>query len=100
MTPRRLTNRELMLARSTGQRFFTNGYQRERAEHFKKELDASGAWNKPLVTTIEPLKNFYPAEKYHQDYYDENPDQMYCRYVIRPKLEKFEKVFKHKLKKE
>ncbi len=50
-------------------------------------------------TTVEPLKNFYEAEDYHQNYYNQNPGQMYCRYVIQPKLEKFEKVFKDKLKK-
>jgi peptide-methionine (S)-S-oxide reductase len=79
--------------------FYHNEEQKQKAEHYKKELQASGAWSKPIVTAIEPLKNFYAAENYHQNYYNDNPDQMYCRYVIRPKLEKFEKVFKNKLKK-
>ncbi len=80
--------------------FYHNDGQKQKAEHYKKELNASGAWNKPIVTDIEPLKNFYAAENYHQDYYNQNPDEMYCRYVVRPKVEKFEKVFKHKLKKQ
>jgi len=79
--------------------FYHDEAQKERAEFYKKKLDASGAWDRPIVTAIEPLKNFYPAENYHQNYYNDNQDQMYCRYVIRPKVEKFEKVFKNKLKK-
>jgi peptide-methionine (S)-S-oxide reductase len=80
--------------------FYQNEAQKQKAEKYKAELNASGAWDRPIVTAIEPLKNFYPAENYHQNYYNENSDQMYCRYVIRPKVEKFEKVFKNKLKKE
>lgn len=80
--------------------FYHNDAQRATAERYKKELDASGAWDRPIVTAIEPLKNFYPAENYHQNYYNSNPDQMYCRYVIQPKVEKFEKVFRNKLKKQ
>jgi peptide-methionine (S)-S-oxide reductase len=80
--------------------FYHNDAQKQKAEHYKKELNASGAWSKPIVTAIEPLKNFYAAENYHQNYYNENPDEMYCRYVIRPKVEKFEKVFKNKMKKQ
>lgn len=78
--------------------FYSNEEQREKAEKYKVELDKSGAWENPIVTTVEPLKQFYPAENYHQNYYNTNPNQMYCRYVIGPKLEKFEKVFKDKLK--
>jgi peptide-methionine (S)-S-oxide reductase len=62
-------------------------------------LDKSGAFKAPIVTTIEPFKNFYPAENYHQNYYNDNPAQGYCYFVIKPKVEKFEKVFKEKLKK-
>lgn len=78
--------------------FYTNEEQFKKAEAYKKELDKSGAFNKPIVTAIEPFKNFYPAENYHQNYYNNNGDAAYCRFVIRPKLEKFEKVFKNKLK--
>lgn len=80
--------------------FYHSNEQKEKAEHYKTELDKSGAWNKPIVTAIEPFKNFYSAEAYHHDYYNSNPGQMYCQYVIRPKIEKFEKVFKNKLKHE
>jgi peptide-methionine (S)-S-oxide reductase len=79
--------------------FYTNDEQRKKAEEYRAALSNSGAWDKPIVTTVEPLTNFYLAEDYHQNYYNNNPDQMYCRYVIQPKLEKFEKVFKDKLKK-
>ncbi len=78
--------------------FYNNPEQKQKAEEYKAALDKSGAWSKPIVTTVEPLKNFYVAEDYHQNYYNNNSDQMYCRYVIQPKLEKFEKVFKDKLK--
>jgi len=80
--------------------FYTNEKQKEKAEKYKAGLGKSGAFNKPIVTAIEPFKNFYPAEKYHQNYYNENSGAGYCRFVIRPKLEKFEQVFKNKLKKE
>ena len=77
--------------------FYHNEEQRAKAEKYKAELDKSGAWDRPIVTAIEPFKNFYPAENYHQNYYNDNPNQGYCRYVIQPKVEKFEKVFKNKL---
>lgn len=79
--------------------FFNNNQQKEIAEKYKEALNKSGAWDKPIITAIEPFKNYYPAEKYHQNYYNNNPYQGYCQYVIQPKLEKFEQVFKHKLKK-
>ena len=79
--------------------FYHNDEQKEKAEKYKEELDKSGSWNKPIVTEITPFKNFYPAEDYHQNYFKDNGGQPYCYYVIRPKLEKFQKVFKDKLKK-
>ena len=78
--------------------FYHTPEQKEKAEYYKKELDSSGAFKNPIVTAIEPYKNFYSAEAYHQEYYNSNPNQMYCRFVIMPKVEKFEKVFKDKLK--
>jgi peptide-methionine (S)-S-oxide reductase len=78
--------------------FFLDNEQKAKAEYYKAQLNKSGAYTNPVVTTIEPYKNFFSAENYHQNYYNNNPDQMYCRFVIRPKLEKFEKVFKEKLK--
>lgn len=78
--------------------FYHNEMQKQKAEAYKQKLNASGAFNAPIVTAIEPLRNFYPAERYHQDYYENNPNQPYCQMVIRPKLEKFRKVFKDELK--
>ena len=79
--------------------FYHNEEQKNLAEKYKKELDQSGAWDKPIVTEISPITNYFAAEDYHQDYYDNNPNQGYCAFVIGPKLEKFRKVFKDKLKK-
>ena len=79
--------------------FYHNDEQKKLAEKYKAELDKSGAWDKPIVTEISPLNNYFPAENYHQDYYNNNPNQGYCAFVIAPKLEKFKKVFKDKLKK-
>lgn len=79
--------------------FYHNGEQKAKVEKYKAELDKSGAWDKPIVTTLEPFTRFYPAEDYHQNYYNDNPGQGYCQFVIRPKVEKFQKVFKNKLKK-
>lgn len=78
--------------------FYHNPEQKAKAEKYKTELNQSGAWSNPIVTIIEPFKNFYPAESYHQNYYNENQTQGYCRFVIQPKLEKFKKVFKDKIK--
>ncbi len=79
--------------------FYHSEKQKELAEKYKKDLDASGAFDKPIVTEISPFTNFYKAEDYHQNYFNENGDQPYCRFVIQPKVEKFKKVFKDKLKK-
>lgn len=78
--------------------FYHNEEQKKKAEHYKSELQSSGAWSNPIVTAVESFRNFYPAEDYHQNYYNNNGSQPYCYFVIRPKLEKFEKVFKEKMK--
>jgi peptide-methionine (S)-S-oxide reductase len=78
--------------------FYHSEEQKERAEHYKAMLNDSNVFNKPIVTAIEPYKNFYAAEDYHQKYFEYNPGQMYCRLVILPKVESFEKIFKSKLK--
>ncbi len=81
--------------------FYHNDEQKRLAEKYKTELDRSGAWDKPIVSQIAPMEKFYPAENYHHDYYEYNKDKNpYCSVVIRPKLEKFRKVFKEKLKHE
>lgn len=78
--------------------FYRNQTQKALAEKYKKDLDASGAFSNPIVTEITPFEAFYPAEDYHQNYFNENGDQPYCRVVIAPKVEKFEKVFKDQLR--
>jgi peptide-methionine (S)-S-oxide reductase len=78
--------------------FYHDNEQKEKAAKYKAELDKSGAFDKPIVTEISPYSTFYSAEGYHQDYYNNNGSEPYCYFVIRPKLEKFQKVFKNKLK--
>ena len=79
--------------------FYHNDEQKQKAEKYKAELDKSGAFNDPIVTEITAFNSFYPAEDYHQQYFDNNENaNPYCRIVIRPKLDKFRKVFKDKLK--
>lgn len=81
--------------------FYHNQEQKEKAEKYKTELDKSGAFDKPIVTEITPFTKFYPAEDYHQQYFENNENaNPYCKIVIRPKVDKFRKVFKDKLKKD
>ena len=77
---------------------YHNDEQRQEAEKVIKELDSAGIWKDPIVTRVEPFDNFYRAEGYHQEYFENNPNQGYCRVVIQPKVDKFEKVFRDKLK--
>ena len=77
--------------------FYHNDEQKEKAINYKIELEKSGVFDKPIVTEIEPFTIFYPAENYHQNYYNNNGSQPYCSYVIRPKVEKIQKLFKDKL---
>jgi len=60
-----------------------------------EELDREGPWDAPIVTTVEPLETFYPAERYHDTYFRRNPSQPYCRLVIDPKVRKFRQRFEH-----
>lgn len=78
--------------------FYHSDDQKHKAENYKSELNKAGIWKDSIVTEISPFTNFYPAEKYHQNYYEQNPNQGYCSFVITPKIEKFEKIFKTKLK--
>ena len=79
--------------------FYHNEEQKKIAEQYKLQLDKSGTFKNPIVTEITPFSIFYPAEDYHQNYYALNPNQGYCQYVIRPKVEKFNKQFASKIKK-
>jgi peptide-methionine (S)-S-oxide reductase len=72
--------------------------QNTAAEQAIADLDAKGVWHAPIVTEIVPLETFYPAESYHQDYFEQNPRQRYCQIVIAPKVAKFRKEFLAKLK--
>lgn len=78
--------------------FYHSNEQKEIAEFYKNELNDSQAWPNPIVTEISPLEAFYPAEDYHQNYFAEHGDEMYCKFVIQPKVEKFKKAFSQKLK--
>ena len=79
--------------------FYRNEEQNKIAGDYKKKLNDEKVYDRPVVTEISPLDVFYPAENYHQNYYNDNTSQGYCQYVIAPKLEKFRKVFKEKIKK-
>jgi peptide-methionine (S)-S-oxide reductase len=78
--------------------FYRNEEQRKISIELIASLNSEKAYSSPIVTEVSPLINFYLAEDYHQDYYAKNPNQGYCRLVVQPKVEKFEKVFKDKLK--
>jgi len=80
--------------------FFHNKEQETLATTSKAELDKATIWDKPIVTEIVPFEAFYPAEDYHNDYYENNPTNSYCNFVITPKVKKFEKVFEDLLKEE
>jgi len=75
-----------------------NEEQSVMARELIEKLDAEEIWRDAIVTTVEPFEAFYSAEADHQEYFENNPNQGYCRLVIKPKVEKFEKVFKEKLK--
>ena len=79
--------------------FYHNENQKQEAIKIIAELNATKAYENPIVTEVTAFSKFYPAEDYHQNYYNANPEQAYCAYVIKPKKDKFEKVFKDKLKK-
>lgn len=78
--------------------FYTNTKQKQIAEEIKNELESSKIYSNPIVTEITEFDVFYPAEDYHNDYFNQHGDEGYCRLVIQPKVEKFESVFKNKMK--
>lgn len=77
--------------------FYHNQDQKELSEAYKSKLTEEKVWDKPIVTEIVPLEAFYPAEDYHHNYFELNPENQYCQFVVRPKVEKFKKVFAEKL---
>lgn len=78
--------------------FYHDEEQKQLAEEYKEKLDKAGIWKDPIVTEISPYTVFYKAEDYHQNYFNQNGNQPYCRAVIVPKVEKFQQVFKDMLK--
>ncbi len=80
--------------------FYKNEVQKKAAQTVINDLKKAKIYNSSIVTKIEPLTRFYKAESYHQNYYENNKTQPYCQMVIQPKMEKFEKLFKNKLKKQ
>jgi peptide-methionine (S)-S-oxide reductase len=78
--------------------FYHDEEQKETAQEVMDELEEQGVWDDPIVTQLEPTPEFYEAEDYHQEYYQNNPQQGYCRVVIAPKVAKFRKKFIGKLK--
>jgi len=77
---------------------YANEEQKQQAEAFIKELEVAKTYKNPIVTTLEPLREFYPAEDYHQKFFANNPYQPYCQYTIPPKLNKLHKQFSQLLK--
>jgi peptide-methionine (S)-S-oxide reductase len=80
--------------------FYHTTEQRAVAEEVIAEIEAAGIWDSPIVTEVTPFTVFYPAEADHQEYYQRNPGQPYCRAVIAPKVAKFRKLFLEKLKRQ
>ena len=78
--------------------FYRNEEQAHIAQEMKQQLDRSGIYGSPVVTEITPFSNFYLAENYHQNYFAQHGGQPYCQFVVRPKVEKLQKLFADKLK--
>lgn len=74
--------------------FYHNEDQRRIAEESRREAEHSRLYKNPIITEITPFEQFYPAEEYHQDYFNQNPNQPYCQFAIDPKVKKFRKQFK------
>lgn len=79
--------------------FYHDDVEKEKAEYYIRRLTEEKVYDQPIVTKLEPYTAFYIAEDDHQNYFNLNPEQAYCQYVIVPKLEKFKRVFKERLKK-
>lgn len=75
--------------------FYYSEVQRETAVNLINELNDANIWDKPIVTEVEPISDFYPAEAYHQNYFVNNPGQGYCRVVVAPKVARFRQRFNH-----
>lgn len=78
--------------------FYLDEKQKQISSDLKAEINAKNVFSSPIVTEITPFTNFYPAENYHQDYYNLNGMQPYCQFVVKPKVDKLRKFFADKLK--
>ncbi len=78
--------------------FYHNDDQKRIAKQVIKEIEAARIWDNPIVTQVEPYQTFYRAEKYHQEYFQKNREQPYCRVIISPKVTKFRQSYAGKLK--
>lgn len=78
--------------------FYHSEAQKSITEKYIAKLTKEKVWDNPIVTEVKEINNFYRAEQYHHDYFNLNPQNQYCQYVVKPKVEKFRKVFKEKLK--
>ncbi|MEX2591789.1 MAG: peptide-methionine (S)-S-oxide reductase MsrA [Anditalea sp.] len=78
--------------------FYHTDEQRQQAEYLKQSIEESGVFDNSIVTEVTPFTNFYEAEDYHKDYFKLNGSQPYCQMVIRPKVDKFKKIFAEKLR--
>lgn len=72
--------------------------QKVKAERIIQEIEAEDIWDNQIVTQVEPLDTFYRAEEYHQEYFRKNPNAGYCRAVVAPKVSKFRKKYRDRLK--
>ena len=80
--------------------FYRSLEQKEAAQETIREIESAGIWDNPIVTEVTQFEFFYEAEDYHQEYYRQNPRQIYCQVVISPKVSKFRQRFRDKIKKE
>ena len=78
--------------------FYHDEIQRKEAEAYKELMNEQNVWDQPVVTEISRFEDFYSAEAYHNSYLENNPGNMYCQAVVRPKLDRFKKVFASQIK--
>ena len=78
--------------------FYHDLEQKNRAEELKSSLENLKVYPKPIVTQIVPIENYFEAEAYHHDYFSKNPQNQYCQFVVKPKIDKFKSVFEAKIK--
>jgi peptide-methionine (S)-S-oxide reductase len=78
--------------------YYGNEQQKQVIDDLLREIGQDKLFGSPVVTEVEPLRSYWPAEAYHQDYYQQHPEQGYCAFVVGPKVEKFRKTFASLLK--